>query len=72
MRRQLKLVFQEQQRKQKGVEDYDYIVINDEVDLCVGRIHDIVLSEKMKAKYNLGLINNIKKRIKGLFERRII
>ncbi len=37
----------------KGVEDYDYIVINDEVDLCVGRIHDIVLSEKMKAKYNL-------------------
>ena len=44
--------------------DYDYIVINDEVDLCVGRIHDIVLSEKMKAKYNLGLINNIKEELK--------
>ena len=53
MRRQLKPVFQEQQRKQK-----------DEVDLCVGRIHDIVLSEKMKAKYNLGLINNIKEELK--------
>ena len=48
----------------EGVEDYDYIVINDEVDLCVGRIHDIVLSEKMKAKYNLGLINNIKEELK--------
>ena len=35
-----------------------------EVDLCVGRIHDIVLSEKMKAKYNLGLINNIKEELK--------
>ena len=39
-------------------------IINDEVDLCVGRIHDIVLSEKMKAKYNLGLINNIKEELK--------
>ena len=48
----------------EGVEDYDYIVINDEVDLCVGRIHDIVLSEKMKAKYNLGLINYIKEELK--------
>ena len=48
----------------EGVEDYDYRVINDEVDLCVGRIHDIVLSEKMKAKYNLGLINNIKEELK--------
>ena len=26
--------------------------------------HDIVLSEKMKAKYNLGLINNIKEELK--------
>ena len=48
----------------EGVEDYDYIVINDEVDLCVVRIHDIVLAEKMKAKYNLGLINNIKEELK--------
>ena len=68
MRRQLKPVFQADDRRAaeeaEGVEDYDYIVINDEVDLCVGRIHDIVLSEKMKAKYNLGLINNIKEELK--------
>ena len=76
MRRQSKPVFDELrhfERKTRlsraaeeaeGVEDYDYIVINDEVDLCVGRIHDIVLSEKMKAKYNLGLINNIKEELK--------
>ena len=46
------------------IRDSDYIVINDEVDLCVVRIHDIVLAEKMKAKYNLGLINNIKEELK--------
>lgn len=51
-------------KESEGVEDYDYIVINDEVDSCVSRIHDIVLSEKMKAVYNLGLINNIKEELK--------
>lgn len=48
----------------EGVENYDYIVVNDEVDACVSRIHEIVLSEKKKAKYNLGLINNIKEELK--------
>lgn len=48
----------------EGVENYDYIVVNDEVDTCVSRIHEIVLSEKKKAKYNLGLINNIKEELK--------
>lgn len=48
----------------EGVENYDYIVVNDEVDMCVSRIHEIVLSEKKKAKYNLGLINNIKEELK--------
>lgn len=48
----------------RGVEDYDYIVLNDEVDACVQRIHEIVLSEKMKAKSNLDSINNIREELK--------
>ena len=32
----------------EGVEGYDYIVINDTVDACTQRIHEIVTSEKMK------------------------
>ena len=48
----------------RGVEDYDYIVLNDEVDACVQRIHEIVLSEKMKAKSNLDSTNNIREELK--------
>ena len=49
----------------KGVENYNYIVINDDVDECVETIDCIVKSEKKKAVNNIGLINNIKEELKA-------
>mgnify|MGYP002764961887 FL=1 len=49
----------------KGVENYNYIVINDKVDDCVETIHSIVNSEKRKAVNNMSLINNIKEELKA-------
>ena len=49
----------------KGVENYNYIVINDKVDDCVEAIHSIVNSEKKKAVNNMSLINNIKEELKA-------
>ena len=49
----------------QGVENYNYIVINDDVDECVETIDCIVKSEKKKAVNNIGLINNIKKELKA-------
>ncbi|MDO5403789.1 MAG: guanylate kinase [Eubacteriales bacterium] len=46
-----------------GVESYDYIITNDEVDLCVERIHDIVTAEKCKASNNIEIINNIREEL---------
>jgi len=48
----------------KGVENYDYIVLNDIVDSCVESIHQIVLTEKRKAKNNLQLIEKIREELK--------
>ena len=48
----------------EGVEGYDYIVINDTVDACTQRIHEIVTSEKMKASHNLTLIEDIREDLK--------
>ena len=56
----------------KGVENYNYIVINDKVDDCVEAIHSIVNSEKRKAVNNMSLINNIKEELKAYEKRRII
>ena len=49
----------------KGVENYNYIVINDKVDDCFEAIHSIVNSEKRKAVNNMSLINNIKEELKA-------
>ena len=49
----------------KGVENYNYIVINDKVSDCVEAIHSIVNSEKRKAVNNMSLINNIKEELKA-------
>ena len=48
----------------EGVEQYDYIVINDTVEECTERIHKIVIGEKMKASNNLNFINNIREELK--------
>mgnify|MGYP003056324434 CR=1 FL=1 len=49
----------------QGVENYNYIVINDDVDACVETIDSIVKSEKRKAANNINLINNIKDELKA-------
>lgn len=51
-------------KESEGVEQYDYIVINDMVDQCVDTIHQIVACEKNKASNNLNLIQQIREELK--------
>lgn len=51
-------------QESQGVEAYDYIVINDQVDDCVERINSIVMCEKTKASHNLSLIQHIREELK--------
>lgn len=51
-----------------GVENYDYIVVNDDLELCVDNINGIVVSEHNKAINNLNLINNIREELKSFSE----
>ena len=43
----------------EGMNDYDYILINDQVEDCVDRLHQIILSERCRAQRNAELINTI-------------
>lgn len=52
----------------QGVENYDYIVVNDDLELCVDNINGIVVSEHNKAINNLNLINNIREELKSFSE----
>ena len=43
----------------EGMLSYDYILVNDQVEDCVDRLHQIILSERAKAQRNEEFINTI-------------
>ena len=43
----------------EGMPSYDYILVNDQVEDCVDRLHQIILSERSKAQRNEEFINTI-------------
>ncbi len=49
----------------EGVEDYEYIVINDDLKTCVEEIHGIVAAAKRATMRNTDLINHIREELKG-------
>lgn len=48
----------------QGIENYDYVVVNDNLEICVDEINEIIKSEQKKVAKNLTLINNIKDELK--------
>lgn len=50
----------------QGIEQYDYIVVNDDIDVCVESLHQMIQSEKQKASRNLSFIENIRKELENL------
>ena len=44
----------------EGMPSYDYILVNDQVEDCVDRLHQIILSERAKAQRNDEFINTIR------------
>ena len=44
----------------EGMPSYDYILVNDQVEDCVYRLHQIILSERAKAQRNEEFINTIR------------
>lgn len=47
-------------REAQGMEQYDYLVINDDLDTCVEEMHQIILSEHHKSSRNKEFIQAIK------------
>ena len=45
----------------QGIEQYDYILVNDDIDTCVESLHRMIQSEKRRAFRNTTFIENIRK-----------
>jgi guanylate kinase len=52
----------------EGIDDYDYLLINDSVEQCVKDLHSIIDAERMKVKRQLPFISRIKKELAELNE----
>ncbi len=48
---------------------YDYLLVNDKLDVCIDELHGIIQSERSKADRNLETINIIKEDLKVFSER---
>ncbi len=48
------------------MKEYDYIVINDDIESCVDTINSIIVSNKCLKNNNLGFMENIKQELKAL------
>ncbi|HIQ95369.1 MAG TPA: guanylate kinase [Candidatus Limivivens merdigallinarum] len=48
----------------EGVEHYDYLLINDDLDTCVEEMHSIIRDARFRVTRNLGIIDEIKKSLK--------
>lgn len=49
----------------QGMEKYDYIVVNDDLDVCVKEIHHIIQSEHDKVSRNIEFITQIKQELEA-------
>ena len=52
----------------EGMNNYDYILINDQVEDCVDQLHQIILSERCLAQRNEELINTIQEEARVLMK----
>lgn len=48
----------------EGMDSYDYILINDQVDTCVRQMHQLIQSQHNRVSNNLEFINQMKQELK--------
>lgn len=49
-----------------GIEEYEYLIVNDNLDECIEDMHDIIQKAKLKASRNKEFIDDIRKQLKSI------
>lgn len=55
-------------QESEGIEEYDYLVVNDDLDTCVAEIHSIIEGEHQRIGRNMELINRVREELKSFSE----
>lgn len=49
----------------EGIEEYDYLVVNDVLSTCVEEVHEIIQNEHYRVSRNINAINTMRNQLKG-------
>lgn len=49
----------------EGLEEYDYLIINDVLDVCVKEVHEIISNERCRVSRNAANIKEMREELKG-------
>ena len=55
----------------QGIEAYDYLIVNDKLDACVGEVHSIIRNEHFRVSRNLSAISDMRHQLTAFFEKKI-
>ena len=50
----------------EGIEEYEYLIVNDDLDTCIEDMNDIIQKAKLKADRNKEFIEKIRKELKNI------
>lgn len=50
----------------EGMESYDYILINDEIDTCVERLHQMIMTQHGRVSNNMAFLSQIREELKNI------
>lgn len=50
----------------EGVEAYDYILINDDIDTCTEKLHNLIRAEHDRTRFHLDIIESIRKDLRRI------
>lgn len=55
-------------QESEGIEEYDYLVVNDDLEICVEEIHSIIESEHRRLQYHMELVKKVREELRGLLK----
>ena len=61
----LRLRMERAKEESDGMDKYDYLIINDDLDTCVKEVHQIIQGEHRRSFRNTTFIEQMKRELKG-------
>lgn len=53
-------------QESEGIEEYEYLIVNDDLEVCIDEMHDLIQKAKLRADRNKEFIEEIRKELQSI------